>query len=63
MIKERVTGVGSEMLDPSFILSYHSDPRLMRAAEIALKTRLFKPEEWDEIVEDSMYRYVDIRGD
>ena len=37
--------------------------RLMRAAEIALKTRLFKPEEWDEIVEDSMYRYVDIRGD
>ena len=35
VMKERVTRAGSEMLDQSFTLSYHSDPRLMRAVDAA----------------------------
>jgi len=36
--------------------------RLMRAAELALSTRLFGKEEWDQIVKDSAYRYVNINA-
>mmetsp|Transcript_14525 Transcript_14525/g.18322 ORF Transcript_14525/g.18322 Transcript_14525/m.18322 type:complete len:147 (+) Transcript_14525:374-814(+) len=34
--------------------------RFMRCAEHALKTRLFSDEEWSQIVQDSLYRYIEV---